>query len=201
MIDCNICYDIFISYRNKGGKQVARQLHKWLSETEGYSTFYDDECLREGRWDKALLRHVKRCRDFLLIVDRHTFDRIYDESYSVEDDWVRKELSEALKMGDDVINIIPIIILQINIPKNPYRSMYNVNGFITIKLTKATIAIQRSMAKEKISGVNIKHNDPKILGIASIRENNTACFLLNDIILHAVMQIPNLLTPEMIEIA
>ena len=79
--------------------------------------------------------------------------------------------------------------------------MYNVNGFITIKLTKATIAIQRSMAKEKISGVNIKHNDPKILGIASIRENNTACFLLNDIILHAVMQIPNLLTPEMIEIA
>ena len=118
MIDCNICYDIFISYRNKGGKQVARQLHKWLSETEGYSTFYDDECLREGRWDKALLRHVKRCRDFLLIVDRHTFDRIYDESYSVEDDWVRKELSEALKMGDDVINIIPIILPKAKLPLN-----------------------------------------------------------------------------------
>lgn len=93
-------------------------MHKWLSETEGYSTFYDDECLREGRWDKALLRHVKRCRDFLLIVDRHTFDRIYDESYSVEDDWVRKELSEALKMGDDVINIIPIILPKAKLPLN-----------------------------------------------------------------------------------
>lgn len=103
-------YDIFISYRHKGGKQVARRLHKWLSEEEGYSTFYDDESLREGRWDKALLRHVKRCKDFLLIVDRHIFDGISDLSYSLEDDWVRKELSEALKMGDDVINIIPIIL-------------------------------------------------------------------------------------------
>ena len=103
-------YDIFISYRHKGGKQVARRLYKWLSEEEGYSTFYDDESLREGRWDKALLKHVKRCKDFLLIVDKHIFDRINYSSYSLEDDWVRKELSEALKMGDDVINIIPIIL-------------------------------------------------------------------------------------------
>lgn len=103
-------FDIFISYRHKGGKQVARRLHKWLSEEEGYSTFYDEESLREGRWDKALLRHVKRCKDFLLIVDKHIFDRINHPSYSLEDDWVRKELSEALKVGDDVINIIPIIL-------------------------------------------------------------------------------------------
>lgn len=27
-------YDIFISYRHKGGKQVASRLHKWLSEEE-----------------------------------------------------------------------------------------------------------------------------------------------------------------------
>lgn len=118
MVDYNICYDIFISYRNKGGKQVARRLHKWLSEIEGYSTFYDDKCLREGRWDKALLRHVKRCKDFLLIVDRHIFDRIHDTTYSVEDDWLRKELSEALKMGDDVINIIPIILPKAKLPSN-----------------------------------------------------------------------------------
>ena len=102
-------YDIFISYRHKGGKQFARRLYKWLSE-EGYSTFYDEESLREGRWDKTLLKHVKRCRDFLLIVDRHIFDCISDSSYSIENDWVRKELAEALKMGDDVINIIPIIL-------------------------------------------------------------------------------------------
>lgn len=75
-------YDIFISYRHKGGKQFARRLYKWLSE-EGYSTFYDEESLREGRWDKTLLKHVKRCRDFLLIVDRHIFDCISDSSYSI----------------------------------------------------------------------------------------------------------------------
>lgn len=110
--------DIFISYRHKGGKQVARRLHKWLSEEEGYSAFFDDESLREGRWDKALLKHVKRCKDFLLIVDRHMFNKISDTSYSVEDDWVRKELSEALKMGDDIINIIPIILPKAKFPPN-----------------------------------------------------------------------------------
>lgn len=108
---CNKAYyDIFISYRHKGGKQIAKRLYKWLSEEEGYSVFYDDESLREGRWDKTLLMYVRRCKDFLLIVDRHIFDGIVDLSYSLENDWVRKELSEALKMGDDAINIIPIIL-------------------------------------------------------------------------------------------
>lgn len=110
-------YDIFISYRHNGGKQVARIIHKWLSE-EGYSTFFDDESLREGRWDKALLKHVKRCRDFLLIVDRHMFDGLSETTYSMEDDWVRKELSEALKVGDDIINIIPIILPKAKLPSN-----------------------------------------------------------------------------------
>lgn len=65
-----------------------------------------------------MLRHVKRCKDFLLIVDRHIFDRIFDASYPIEDDWVRKELSEALKMGDDVINIILIILPKAKLPSN-----------------------------------------------------------------------------------
>lgn len=111
-------YDIFISYRHKGGKQVAKRLHKWLSEEEGYLTFFDDESLREGRWDKVLLKHVKRCKDFLLIVDKHIFDGIFDSHYSIEEDWVRKELSVALKQGDDVINIIPIILPKAKLPSN-----------------------------------------------------------------------------------
>jgi len=115
-------YDIFISYRHKGGIQVARRLYKFLSEEEGYLVFFDNESLREGRWDKALLKHVKRRRDFFLIVDRHTFDGLFDVSYSIEEDWVRKELSEALKVGDDIINIIPIILpkakLSSNLPKD-----------------------------------------------------------------------------------
>ena len=110
-------YDIFISYRNKGGKQIALRLHRWLS-ADGYSVFYDDKCLREGRWDRALLRHVRRCRDFILIVDRHIFDRIYDASYSAEDDWVRQELSEALNRSEDAINIIPIILPSAKLPSN-----------------------------------------------------------------------------------
>ncbi len=121
-------YDIFISYRHKGGQHVARRLYKWLSE-EGYLTFFDDESLREGRWDKALFRHVKRCRDFLLIVDRHLFDRLFDTSYSIEEDWVRKELSEALKVGDEVINIIPIILPKAKLPSNLPKDISEVSSW------------------------------------------------------------------------
>ena len=127
-------YDIFISYRHKGGKQVARRLHKWLSEEEGFSTFYDDESLREGRWDKALLKHVKRCRDFLLIVDRHIFDGLFDISYSIEEDWVRKELSEALKVGDDVINIIPIILPKAKLPSNLPKDISEVSRWQWVQI-------------------------------------------------------------------
>lgn len=112
----NEYYDIFISYRHRGGKQIAKRLFKWLSEEGGYSTFYDEASLRQGRWDKALIKHVKRCRDFLLIVDRHIFDCLSDASYSLEEDWVRKELSEALKSGEDMINIIPIILPKAKLP-------------------------------------------------------------------------------------
>lgn len=101
----DIYYDIFISYRHNGGQQVAKRLHKWLSEDEGYSTFYDEKSIREGRWDKTLIRRVKQCKDFILVVDRHIFDNICIPEYSSDEDWVRQELSEALKMGDDVINI------------------------------------------------------------------------------------------------
>lgn len=111
-------YDIFISYRHKGGKQIAKRLFKWLSEDGGYSTFYDEASLREGRWDHALLKYVKRCRDFLLIVDRHIFDNMSDASYSLENDWVRKELSEALKLGEDAINVIPIILPKAKLPSS-----------------------------------------------------------------------------------
>ena len=127
-------YDIFISYRHKGGKQVAKRLYKCLSEEEGYSTFYDDESLREGRWDKALLRHVKRCRDFLLIVDRHLFDRLFDTSYSIEEDWVRKELSEALKVGDEVINIIPIILPKAKLPSNLPKDISEVSRWQWVQI-------------------------------------------------------------------
>ena len=69
-------FDIFISYRRNGGQQAAECIHKWLAKEEGYSVFYDKESLREGRWNQELYKQVRICKDFILIVDRHIFDRI-----------------------------------------------------------------------------------------------------------------------------
>lgn len=51
-------YDIFISYRRKGGLQMAESLYEWLTVKKGYSVFFDKKSLREGRWDKELRRQV-----------------------------------------------------------------------------------------------------------------------------------------------
>lgn len=130
----NAYYDVFISYRHNGGQQVAKRLHKWLSEDEGYSTFYDEESIREGRWDKTLIRRVKQCKDFILIVDRHIFDNICNPGYSSDEDWVRHELSEALKMGDDVINIIPLILPKAKIPSNLPSDISGISKWQWVKI-------------------------------------------------------------------
>ncbi|MBQ8274497.1 MAG: toll/interleukin-1 receptor domain-containing protein [Bacteroidaceae bacterium] len=109
--------DIFISYRRKGGLQMAESLYEWLTVKKGYSVFFDKKSLREGRWDKELRRQVRLCKDFLLIVDKHLFDRMFDSTYPKEEDWVRQELSEVINRGDDVVNIIPIILPKAVLPK------------------------------------------------------------------------------------
>ena len=50
----NEIFDIFISYRRIGGN-TAKQLYHWLADNEGYSTFFDVQSLREGRWKEVTL--------------------------------------------------------------------------------------------------------------------------------------------------
>ena len=96
---------------------MAESLYEWLAVKKGYSVFFDKKSLREGRWDKELRKQVKLCKDFLLIVDKHLFDRMFNSSYSKEEDWVWQELSEAINRGDDVVNIIPVILPKAVFPK------------------------------------------------------------------------------------
>lgn len=99
-------YDIFISYRRKGGYDTAKHLYDLLSR-DGYRVSFDIDTLRNGDFDKSLLNRIDECNDFILIIDAHAFDRTLDPNYNPQNDWLRQELAYALKKNK---NIIPIFL-------------------------------------------------------------------------------------------
>ena len=98
-------YDVFISYRREGGFNTAKHLNDLLVH-DGYRVSFDIDTLRSGDFDTQLLDRIDECKDFILIVDPHTFDRTLDGSVSPKKDWLRCELAYALQKDK---NIIPIL--------------------------------------------------------------------------------------------
>ena len=99
-------YDIFISYRRNGGYDVAKHLNDLLVR-DGYKVSFDIDTLRSGDFDKQLLSRIDDCKDFILIVDAHAFDRTIDPNQDPNQDWLRCELAYALKRNK---NIIPVFL-------------------------------------------------------------------------------------------
>lgn len=98
--------NIFISYRREGGFDTAKHLYDLLNN-DGYSVSFDIDTLRNGQFDVSLFERIKECKDFILIVDKHAFDRTLDKSVDPMSDWMRQELSYALRLKK---NIIPIFL-------------------------------------------------------------------------------------------
>ena len=84
-------YDIFISYRRKGGYETAKHLYDLFSK-DGY---------------QALLKRIDQCSDFILILSKGAFARTLDPAFNPRQDWLRIELAYALKKQK---NIIPILL-------------------------------------------------------------------------------------------
>ncbi len=99
-------YDIFISYRREGGYDTAKHINDLLVR-DGYKVSFDIDTLRNGDFDTQLLVRIEECRDFILIVDKHAFDRTLDKNFDSAKDWMRCELAHALKHNK---NIIPIFL-------------------------------------------------------------------------------------------
>ena len=99
-------YDIFISYRREGGYDTAKHLYDLLSR-DGYSVSFDIDTLRNGDFDITLLHRIDECRDFILIIDAHAFDRTLNPNFNPNNDWLRQELAYALKLRK---NIIPVFL-------------------------------------------------------------------------------------------
>lgn len=108
-------YDIFISYRREGGYDTAKHLYDLLTR-DGYKVSFDIDTLRNGDFDTSLLKRIDECKDFILIIDEHSFDRTLDPHFNPNNDWLRQELAYAIKKGK---NIIPIFLNGVKgFPKN-----------------------------------------------------------------------------------
>lgn len=94
-------YDIFISYRRAGGFEMGEAINQRLINA-GYSVFLDIEQLNHGKFNTKLLSVIEQCRDFILILPPGALDRCNDEN-----DWVRKEVEQAIAHDK---NIIPIML-------------------------------------------------------------------------------------------
>ncbi|MCL2102267.1 MAG: toll/interleukin-1 receptor domain-containing protein, partial [Fibromonadales bacterium] len=109
-------FDIFISYRRKGGYDTAKLLYDRL-KLEGYSVSFDIDTLVNGNFDTELEQRVEECKDFLLVLSPGIFDRFSVENpdYDPENDWVRREIACALKTNK---NIIPLALKDFVPPKS-----------------------------------------------------------------------------------
>lgn len=121
-------YDIFISYKREGGYDTAKHLNDLLVR-DGYKVSFDIDTLRNGDFDTQLLERIEQCKDFILIVDEHCFDRTLDKDFEPQKDWLRCELAHALKHNK---NIVPVF-------------LSNVKGFPD-RLPKDIAAVVKKMA-------------------------------------------------------
>ncbi|MCL2281806.1 MAG: toll/interleukin-1 receptor domain-containing protein [Fibromonadales bacterium] len=111
----NSKYEIFISYRRKGGYDTAKLLYDRL-RMDGYSVSFDIDTLVNGNFDVELENRVKECKDFLLVLSPGIFDRFFDTNpeYDPENDWVRREIACALAENK---NIVPLVLEGFTFPK------------------------------------------------------------------------------------
>ena len=93
-------YDVFISYRREGGDQAAKAIHDNLRE-RGYRVFLDVEALRSGAFNTKLYSVLDACRDVVVVLAPGSLERCWHE-----DDWLRLEVTHALRAGKNVIPVM-----------------------------------------------------------------------------------------------
>lgn len=94
-------YDIFISYRRKGGAQYARILQLMLSQ-RGYKVFLDYDELKDGKFNEHIQEAIRNAPIFMLVLSEGALQRCKDEK-----DWLRREIQLAIAEGKHIIPINP----------------------------------------------------------------------------------------------
>lgn len=98
---------IFVSYRrtdllgNTSGTDVARTIKQHL-EISGYKNqvFFDYSEISDDEFGNVILSEIRKCKVFILVLTHDTMQRCVNE-----DDWVRREILEAVKHNKKIIPI------------------------------------------------------------------------------------------------
>lgn len=93
-------YDAFISYRRENGFLMAQIIHDRLKE-KGLHCFLDLEEDRSGNFNDNLIAAIDSAPNFILILPKNALNRCVNE-----DDWVRREIMEALARNKHVIPVM-----------------------------------------------------------------------------------------------
>lgn len=101
-------YQIFISYRREGGDILAGRLAERFTAL-GYKVFYDVGSMLSGTFNTQIFDAIAECNDVLLVLPPNALDRCVND-----DDWVRQEISFALKHNK---KIIPVMMCGFEFPK------------------------------------------------------------------------------------
>lgn len=92
-------YDVFISYRRKGGSAHARNVQQALKRMDLHP-FLDFDELENGKFDQRIMDAIEEAPTFLIILTEGALDRCVNE-----DDWVRKEILYAHQLRKHIIPV------------------------------------------------------------------------------------------------
>ncbi len=102
-------FENFISYRRSETLSEVQNIYHSLN-SKGYSTFCDIYSLKSGRFDENLLNIIKKCTNFILVLNKHSLDRCVEEN-----DWLRFEIKTALETSK---NIICVFVEDVEFPES-----------------------------------------------------------------------------------
>jgi hypothetical protein len=162
-------FKIFISYRRKGGYDIAKLVYDRL-RIDGYSVSFDIDTLERGNFDTELEQRVKDCKDFLLVLSPNMFDRFLetDPNYDPENDWVRREIACALRTNK---NIVPLALEGFVFPKtlpNDVKGIAQKNAVdIYPKYFEAAYAKMKSFLISKPAWA-VRHKKKIIFGVSIV---------------------------------
>lgn len=89
----------FISYRRSDTSTEVALIYNELLR-RGFSTYCDIRNMESGKLDENLKGAIDKCTNFILVLKEKSLERCIDKN-----DWVRKEIQEALKQKKNIICI------------------------------------------------------------------------------------------------
>jgi len=171
-------FEIFISYRRKGGYDTAKLLYDRL-RMDGYSVSFDIDTLEKGDFDNELKQRIYDCKDFLLVLNPGIFDKFFDPESDPKDDWVRQEMVCALESNK---NVVPLVLDGFVYPKSLPEDVKNITKKNGIDLNPKHFegAYERMKQKFLLSKPHwAKRNKKLIISLFSVAFLGIAAFVFS----------------------